>query len=360
LLLLFYYYLFFRCYFDWYLLEFLKKTTAIYEVVDSARRSYRFVSPSETGAALAVTIPPHKAVFFLFRIYSVNAKIDFKCGNFMVDQLRRGDFTQMLNVFPIEGLEISLQQIDLRRAVGWIETLQKSCEIWVNNIHERQLHRVISGVAPLRGLSKVGSGLQNLIYIPASEYHKHGFDDNFLRVLRQSTSNFIHTVTTEVLHASHQLTMFVANSIKDLVSDEVSGGATSPTARRSHQPEGIQESLSLAYGALQREIGTAAETIIAVPIRQYERTGAGGYVKSVIRAMPIAVLRPAAGVSEAISYTLLGLRNQLDPNSRVDEEDEWNADHSMFLGTDNTNSSRQNRDKNKNLYASFLNNSGKK
>jgi hypothetical protein len=76
--------------------------------------------------------------------------------------------------------------------------------------------------------------------------------------------------------------------------------------------------------------------------------------------MPIAVLRPAAGVSEAISYTLLGLRNQLDPNSRVDEEDEWNADHSMFLGTDNTNSSRQNRDKNKNLYASFLNNSGKK
>jgi len=247
-----------------------------------------------------------------------------------------------------------LEQIDLRRAIGLLETLQKASEIWVNNIHERQLHRVISGVAPLRGLSKVGSGLQNLIYIPVSEYQKHGFDDNFLRVLRQSASSFIHTVTTEALHASHQLTMFVANTLKDIVADESSGGSLSPTAKRAHQPEGVKESLSLAYGALQREIGTAAETIVAVPIRQYEKTGAGGYMKSVIRAMPIAILRPAAGVSEAISYTLLGLRNQLDPRTKVDEEDEWNADHSMFLGSDSMNTSRKTQEKNKSLYESFL------
>jgi hypothetical protein len=38
------------------------------------------------------------------------------------------------------------------------------------------------------------------------------------------------------------------------------------------------------------------------------------------------VLRPAAGAAEAVSYTLLGLRNSLDPAARVDEEDLWNCD----------------------------------
>ena len=60
--------------------------------------------------------------------------------------------------------------------------------------------------------------------------------------------------------------------------------------------------------------------------RQYERTGPRGFVTSVVRALPIAVLRPAAGAAEAVSYTLLGLRNSLDPAARVDEEDLWNCD----------------------------------
>ena len=59
---------------------------------------------------------------------------------------------------------------------------------------------------------------------------------------------------------------------------------------------------------------------------QYERTGPRGFVTSVVRALPIAVLRPAAGATEAVSYTLLGLRNSLDPAARVDEEDLWNCD----------------------------------
>lgn len=336
-----------RCYLDWYLLDFIKTAASVSQKLDEARNN---VTNPTTHVEVS---KKDKMVFFLFRIYSVHAKIDFKCGNFMIDKLRQGDFTQMLNIFPLEGLEISLEQIDLRRAVGLLDTLQKASEIWVNNIHERQIHRVISGVSPLRGLSRVGNGLQNLICIPVNEYQKHGFDDNFLRIIRQSASNFIHTVATEALHASHQLTMFVANTIQDIVADESSSGAVSPTTKRAQQPEGIKDSLSLAYGALQREIGTVAETIVAVPIKQYEKAGAGGYMKSVIRAMPIAILRPAAGVSEAISYTLLGLRNQLDPRTKLDEEDEWNADHSLFLGSGGAaKKSQHNRDK---MYESYLN-----
>jgi autophagy-related protein 2 len=45
-----------------------------------------------------------------------------------------------------------------------------------------------------------------------------------------------------------------------------------------------------------------------------------GAVRSVIRAVPIAVLKPMIGASEAVSKTLLGLHNTLDPNVRTENE----------------------------------------
>lgn len=39
-----------------------------------------------------------------------------------------------------------------------------------------------------------------------------------------------------------------------------------------------------------------------------------------IRAVPIAVLKPMIGASEAVSKTLLGLHNTLDPGVRQDNQ----------------------------------------
>ncbi len=61
--------------------------------------------------------------------------------------------------------------------------------------------------------------------------------------------------------------------------------------------------------------------------RQYHKNGAGGALKSIVRALPVAILRPAAGAAEALSYTLLGLRNDIDPAKRSEEEDMWNVEH---------------------------------
>ena len=43
-------------------------------------------------------------------------------------------------------------------------------------------------------------------------------------------------------------------------------------------------------------------------------------MRAVIRAVPIAVLRPMIGASEAVSKTLLGLQNTMDPNVRLENE----------------------------------------
>lgn len=53
----------------------------------------------------------------------------------------------------------------------------------------------------------------------------------------------------------------------------------------------------------------------------YEKTGTQGTVRAVIRAVPVAVLKPMIGATEAVSQTLLGLRNSIDPNKKLQTED---------------------------------------
>jgi autophagy-related protein 2 len=171
--------------------------------------------------------------------------------------------------------------------------------------------------------------------------------------LSKNTQQLFRTVTKETLNAAHKVTIFVANALTDLASDSpplvapkltnatrpsttsrrpLPTAETRPSSKRrreaamAHQPSGVLEGLQRAFQSVAREVGSAAETVIAVPIRQYEQTGPGGYVRSVIRALPIAIIRPIAGVAEGISYTMLGLRNDLDPAARYDDEDIWNIE----------------------------------
>ena len=64
-----------------------------------------------------------------------------------------------------------------------------------------------------------------------------------------------------------------------------------------------------------------------MPVRQWEAVGPGGALRCVIRAIPIAILRQVIGASEAVSFTILGLRNSLDNDLTADEDDMLNFHH---------------------------------
>ncbi|KAF9558314.1 autophagy- protein 2 [Mortierella alpina] len=103
-------------------------------------------------------------------------------------------------------------------------------------------------------------------------------------------------------------------------------GGSSKTHRVSkyaNQPADINEGMELAYKSLSKNIGTAAHTIFAVPMEVYERTGAQGSVRAVIRAVPVAVLKPMIGATEAFSKVLIGIRNSIDPAQRLQMEDKY-------------------------------------
>lgn len=94
-------------------------------------------------------------------------------------------------------------------------------------------------------------------------------------------------------------------------------------SRYADQPNDVREGVEAAYRSMGRNLNSAAQTILAVPMEVYERSGNEGAVRKVIRAVPIAVLKPMIGATEAVSKTLLGLRNTLDPENRRENEDKY-------------------------------------
>ncbi|KAG0044590.1 autophagy- protein 2 [Gryganskiella cystojenkinii] len=94
-------------------------------------------------------------------------------------------------------------------------------------------------------------------------------------------------------------------------------------SKYANQPADLNEGMELAYKSLSKNIGTAAHTIFAVPMEVYERTGTQGSVRAVIRAVPVAVLKPMIGATEAFSKVLIGIRNSIDPAQRLQMEDKY-------------------------------------
>ncbi|KAJ2713832.1 autophagy- protein 2, partial [Coemansia spiralis] len=109
-------------------------------------------------------------------------------------------------------------------------------------------------------------------------------------------------------------------------------------SKYARQPENLSEGMRQAYSSLRSNVGGAVQTILAIPVVVQEdaaasdgadaaagRTPVHGSVRAVVRAVPVAVLKPMIGATEAVSKTLLGLRNTMEPGRRGQLEDKYKA-----------------------------------
>ncbi|KAJ1725083.1 autophagy- protein 2 [Coemansia erecta] len=114
-------------------------------------------------------------------------------------------------------------------------------------------------------------------------------------------------------------------------------------SKYARQPENLSEGMRQAYMSLRSNVGDAMQTILAIPVVVQEGTGEGGdgdessadggsmrspvhgSVRAVVRAVPVAVLKPMIGATEAVSKTLLGLRNTMEPSRRGQLEDKYKS-----------------------------------
>jgi len=321
-------------------------------------------SPTPTPTPTAPTPPPtaptppqEEIIFHTCEVKSLHVKIDYKPKRIDYSNLRSGNTLELLNLFPLEGAIINLEHVKLNHVHGWKGVAEGLGRAWLPSMKWSQLAGVVSGVQPIKPLINVGSSVANLVLLPI-EYYKR--DGRLLTGLQRGTTEFLKTMAVETLNvgsrfaAGTQVLLESADIFSAILEPNDSTTPTIPVTATDHestqfgedspdstalalppppprrskfadQPTNAKEGFLHAYGSLSRELKNAANTVICIPIEEYQRSGTTGFVRSVVRAVPVAILRPMIGITEGFTKTMIGMRNEMEPSIKQDMDNKYKS-----------------------------------
>ncbi|EPQ58082.1 hypothetical protein GLOTRDRAFT_35556 [Gloeophyllum trabeum ATCC 11539] len=291
---------------------------------------------------------PDEGIYIQYaEIFPVDLKLDYKPRRVDYRALKEGKTIELMNFFHFDGAEMTLRHLTLYGITGWPRLFDMLNDLWTPDVKATQMVDIISGVSPIRSVVNVGSGVADLVLLPIAQYKKDG---RVIRGVQKGTSAFVRSTAMEAIKLGARLatgTQVILEQAENVLGGQFVEPLTMEAlqipgddeygepgaellghdeeaqdliSRYAEQPSDIKEGIQSAYKSLRRNFSSAAQTILAVPMEVYERSGNEGPVRAVIRAVPIAVLKPMIGASEAVSKTLLGLQNTLDPSVRQEAE----------------------------------------
>lgn len=267
-------------------------------------------------------------------VNAVRVKLDFKPKRVDYAGLRSGRTTEFMNFFILDEADMVMRHVIIYGVSGFERLGQTLNDIWMPDIKRNQLPGVLAGLAPIRSLVNVGSGVKDLVVVPMREYKKDG---RIARSIQKGAFSFAKTTTNELIKLGAKLaigTQTVLQNAEDFLTapaagmahGEGDGDSTDEDEKKqiSHyadQPVGVVQGLRGAFRSLERDLLMTRDAIVAVPGEVMESTSAAGAAKAVWRRAPTVILRPAIGATRAVGQTLLGAGNSLDPTNRRKIED---------------------------------------
>jgi hypothetical protein len=252
--------------------------------------------------------------FEMFFVKPCKLKVNYRPVGVDSSALREGSYAELLNLFSLEDMSLLLKPVEMQNLLGWGSVLSEFIKRWIEDICSTQLHKFISGATPFHPISNLGGGVADLVLMPVRHYKK---DRNISRGLRKGTQSFAGTVAVEALNTTSKLTKTMARTLSKASPRKRTLALPN---RPEKVPHTVGDTAQHALESLSRGIKTSTYMIVVVPRREYRKKGTTGAVKSVVRGIPVALLAPISGASEALSYTLVGMRNQMRPDIRREEE----------------------------------------
>ncbi|KZT56758.1 hypothetical protein CALCODRAFT_517970 [Calocera cornea HHB12733] len=302
-----------------------------------------FMFQKAGGSVASNEAPAEEAFIQHVEVFPVDIKLDYKPKRVDYRALREGNTIELMNFFHWDGAEITLRHIQLSGVTGWANVGELLNDMWTPDVKAHQLADVLSGIAPIRSVVNVGSGMADLVLLPIGQYRK---DQRLVRGMQKGAAAFMKSTAMEALKVGAQLatgTQVILEQAEHALGGNFSHTVTAETvddwsddesgddnndrpeliSKYADQPMDFREGVQAAYKSLSKNVHSAAQTILAVPMEVYERPNGQGPVRTVVRAVPIAVLKPMIGATEAVSKTLLGIRNSMDPSMRLEHEGKY-------------------------------------
>ncbi|KAL4932094.1 putative autophagy regulatory protein Atg2 [Aspergillus undulatus] len=268
-------------------------------------------------------------------VNAIPVKLDFKPKRVDYAGLRSGRTTEFMNFIILDEADMVLKRVIVYGADGFDKLGQTLNDTWMPEIKQNQLPGILAGLAPIRPLVNVGSGVRDLVMIPMREYRKDG---RIVRSIQKGAFAFGKTTSNELVKLGAKLaigTQTVLQGAEELFnaqSGQPAGGDDDETdedeaARKislyADQPLGIRQGLRGGFRGLERDLLLTRDTIIAMPADVQDSGSAKAAAKAVLKRAPTIILRPAIGISKAVGQTLLGAGNSLDPSNRRKIEDKY-------------------------------------
>lgn len=268
-------------------------------------------------------------------VMAVVLKLDYKPKRVDYRGLRSGHTTEFMNFLILEGADIVLRHAIVYGLTSF-EKLHKTLnDVWMPDVQRNQLPHVLSGLAAVRPLVNVGSGMRDLVVVPMREYKKDG---RLVRSLQKGVYAFAKNTTSSAARLGAKVAIGTQNLLEG-AENFLSPQSTSPSGRASslhdwenvedaeeheqrahsnyaHQPLGVKAGLRSAARHLERDLLTAKDAVIAIPAEIMEEGTGVGMARAIARRAPTVILRPALGATKAVSNALLGVGNALDGESR--------------------------------------------
>ncbi len=291
------------------------------DALDFMSRFFEFKDES-TPVQPSTSSPP-----FLQRVEvnPVKIKLDFKPKRVDYGGLRSGRTTEFMNFFVLDQADMILRRVILYGVSGFDRLGIMLNNIWMPDVKRNQLPGILAGLAPIRSLVNVGSGVKDLVVVPMREYKKDG---RVVRSIQKGALAFAKTTSKELIGLGAKLaigTQTVLQNAETMLAPPSAGEcpyswadldaddeAQKHISLYADQPIGVVQGLRGAYASLERDLLLAKDAIIAVPGEAMASGSAAGAAKAILKQAPTIILRPAIGASKAVGQTLLGAGNTLD------------------------------------------------
>jgi autophagy-related protein 2 len=267
---------------------------------------------------------------FLSRVEidTVDLQLDYKPKKVDYVGLRSGLATEFMNFVILDEAHIRLRHAIVYGIQGF-EPLHKTLnDVWMPDVKRNQLPTILTGLAPIRSLANIGTGVRDVVAIPIREYKKDG---RIVRSVQKGAFQFGKTTASELARLGAKVAMGTQNILSG--AEGLLAPQAQPSADRGNnlsdgdvdedrehraysayadQPLGVLAGLRSARRYLEHDLLTARDALIAVQGEILESSNPGSAAMAVARHAPTVMLRPVIGATRALGTTLLGVGNQID------------------------------------------------
>ncbi|KAF2017874.1 hypothetical protein BU24DRAFT_407841 [Aaosphaeria arxii CBS 175.79] len=311
------------------------------DALDFITRFFEF----KDDTAPETSTPSEQPFIQRLEVMAVTLKLDYKPKRVDYGGLRSGHTTEFMNFLILDGSDIVLRHAIVYGITSFDKLHKTLNDVWMPDVKRNQLPGVLSGLAAVRPIVNVGSGVRDLVVVPMREYKKDG---RIVRSLQKGVYAFAKNTTSEAARLGARVAIGAQTLLEGAENflnpqspstrplsglhdwddlDPADGGEDEPRAvsNYANQPIGVKAGLRSAARYLERDLLTARDAVIAIPAEVMEEGSGVGMAKAIARRAPTVILRPALGATKAIGNTLLGVGNALDKDSKRKIDDKYKS-----------------------------------